>query len=46
MSINTVLVTAARLRFCVNVKGHGSGGGPRRQALAYASQEWLVKLTS
>jgi len=30
---NAVRGTAARLRFGLNVKGYGSGGGPRRVAL-------------
>jgi hypothetical protein len=28
-----VLVTAARLRFLLNLKRYGVGGGPRRRAL-------------
>jgi len=33
ISSSTVTVTAARLRFGMNVKGYGVGGGPRRRAL-------------
>jgi hypothetical protein len=41
-----VLVTAARVRILLNVKGEGSGGGPRRRALdeiASAAMELLVR---
>jgi hypothetical protein len=34
-----VLVTAARWRFLLNVKGYGSGGGPRRGALGQCDFE-------
>lgn len=34
-----VLVTAARWRFGLNVKGYGSGGGPRRRALGSQTNE-------
>ena len=30
---HAVLVTAARLGFLLNAKGHSVGGGPRRRAL-------------
>jgi len=33
MSIIGAHVTAALLRFLLNLKGHGVGGGPRRRAL-------------
>ena len=32
-SNNAVLVTAARVRFLLNLKGYGLGGSPRRQTL-------------
>jgi hypothetical protein len=41
-----VLVTAARWRFGLNVKGLGLGGGPRRRALdeiAAAAMELIVR---